>query len=63
MRGAVIGGTAGVVLAFAALTFGFWGFLLVLVLGAVGAVGGAVAVGAIDLRSAFSAARGGRRVG
>jgi len=63
MRGAVIGGTAGAVLALAGLAFGFWGFLLVLVLGAIGAVGGAVATGAIDLRSALSAARGGRRAG
>lgn len=63
MSAGVIGGAAGVVLAFAALAFGFWGFLLVLVLGAVGALIGAVAVGGLDLRAAFDAARGGRRVG
>jgi uncharacterized membrane protein len=63
MRGVVIGGVAGVVLAFAALAFGFWGFLLVLVLGAVGAVVGGVVTGAIDVRSALAGARGGRRVG
>lgn len=63
MRGVVIGGAAGAVLAFAALAFGFWGFLLVLVLGAIGAVIGGVVTGTIDLRSALSAARGGRRVG
>jgi uncharacterized membrane protein len=63
MRGLVIGGVAGVVLALSALAFGFWGFLLVLVLGAVGAVVGGVVTGSIDVRSALAAARGGRRVG
>ncbi len=63
MRGVVIGGTAGSVLALSGLAFGFLGFLLVLVLGALGAVGGAVATGTLDLRSAFAAARGGRRAG
>lgn len=63
MRGIVIGAAGGILLAFAALAFGFWGFLLVLVLGAVGAVIGGVVTGAIDVRSGFAAARGGRRVG
>jgi uncharacterized membrane protein len=59
---AVIGGAAGVVLAIAALAFGFWGFLLVLVLGGAGALVGAAVTGRIDLRAAIGAARG-RRVG
>jgi uncharacterized membrane protein len=60
---AVIGGAAGVALAFAGLAFGFWGFLLVLILGAIGAVMGAAATGTLDLRAAVDAARGGRRAG
>ncbi|MDP9026670.1 MAG: hypothetical protein M3N46_03830 [Actinomycetota bacterium] len=60
---AVIGGAAGVVLAFAGLAFGFWGFLLVLILGAIGAVIGAAVTGNLDLRAAVDAARGGRRAG
>jgi uncharacterized membrane protein len=63
VTGTVAGGAAGIALAFAALEFGFWGFLLVLVLGAIGAVIGAVTTGRLDLRAAFQAARGGRRVG
>lgn len=63
MRGVVIGAAAGAVLAFAGLAFGFWGFLLVLVLGAVGAVVGGAVTGTIDVRSALAGARGGRRVG
>jgi uncharacterized membrane protein len=62
VTGVIAGGAAGVILAFAALAFGFWGFLLVLVLGLVGAVVGAAVTGRLDLRAAFSAARG-RRVG
>jgi uncharacterized membrane protein len=62
MRGLVVGAAAGVVLAFAALEFGFWGFLLVLVLGLVGGIVGAIATGAVDVRAMAAAARG-RRVG
>jgi len=59
----IIFGTAvGVALAFAALMFGFWGFLLVVVLGAIGGLIGASVSGRIDLRAAVDAARG-RRVG
>ena len=60
MNGVVVGGAAGVILAFAALIFGFWGFLLVLVLGVVGAVAGAAITGRLNLRAAMLAARGGR---
>ena len=62
MNGIVIGGAAGVILAFAALAFGFWGFLLVLVLGVIGAVVGAIATHRLDVRAVLDAARG-RRVG
>lgn len=56
------GALAGVALAFAALAFGFWGMLLVAVLGLVGALVGGVLSGTLDLRAAVDAARG-RRVG
>lgn len=62
MSGWVVGGAAGVILAFAGLAFGFWGLVLVAVLGAVGAVVGAAVTGRLDLRAAVDAARG-RRVG
>ena len=58
----IVGAAAGAVLAFAILLFGFWGFLLVLVLGLVGALVGAALSGRLDLRAAVDAARG-RRVG
>jgi uncharacterized membrane protein len=57
---AVIGATAGIVLAIVALVFGFWGFLLVLVLGAIGAVVGAIVSGRLDIRAVADAARGRR---
>ncbi len=60
MTGTVIGGAAGAVLAFAALAFGFWGFLLVLVLGLLGAVVGAVVTGRLNLPAVLDAARGRR---
>jgi uncharacterized membrane protein len=63
MNPLVIGGAAGVVLAFAALAFGFWGFLLVAIFAAVGALVGGVATRRIDLPAAVQAARGGRRSG
>ena len=60
MTGTVIGGAAGAVLAFAGLAFGFWGFLLVLVLGLIGALVGAVVTGRINLPAVIEAARGRR---
>ena len=64
MTGLIAGAAAGVALAFAALAFGFWGFLLVLVLGAIGGVVGAALTGQLDVRAALDAARGSsRRVG
>ncbi len=57
------GVAAGVVLAFAALLFGFWGFLLVAVFGALGGLIAAAVTGRLDIRAAVDAARGPRRVG
>lgn len=60
MNATLTGAAVGAVLAFAALTFGFWGFLLVLVLMAVGAVVGRIASGNLDLR-ALAGVLSGRR--
>jgi uncharacterized membrane protein len=60
MSGIVLGAGAGIVLAFAALIFGFWGFLLVLVLGLIGAAIGAVVTGRIDVHAVGDALRGRR---
>lgn len=62
MTGVAVGAGAGAVLAFAALAFGFWGFLLVAVLMTIGAVVGAIATGRLDARGMIEAARG-RRAG
>ena len=62
MTGITFGAAAGIALAFAALAFGFWGFLLVAVLGLIGAVVGASVTGRLNLRAAMDTARG-RRVG
>ena len=51
---------SGVVLAIVALVFGFWGFLLVLVLGLIGGVVGAIVSGRLDIRAVADAARGRR---
>jgi len=56
----VTGIVVGVVLALTILVFGFWGFLLVAVFGAVGGVVGAALSGRIDLKAALDAARGRR---
>jgi uncharacterized membrane protein len=58
----IFGAAAGIALAFAALAFGFWGVVLVALLGAIGAVVGASLSGRLDLRAAVDAARG-RRIG
>jgi uncharacterized membrane protein len=62
VNGITWGAAFGIALAFAALAFGFWGFLLVLVLGAIGGLVGASVSGRVNLRAAFDAARG-RRFG
>lgn len=56
----VIGLAVGAVLAFAALAFGFWGFLLVAVFMAVGAIVGRVLDGKLDIRSLGDVLRGRR---
>lgn len=60
MTPTVTGVVVGVVLALTILVFGFWGFLLVAVLGTVGGVIGATLSGRIDLKAAVDAARGRR---
>jgi uncharacterized membrane protein len=62
VTGIALGGGAGAVLAFAALAFGFWGFLLMALFVAVGAVIGAAVTGRLDVRAMLAAARG-RRAG
>jgi uncharacterized membrane protein len=54
------GMAAGAVLAFAALIFGFWGFLLTLVLVLCGALTGRIIEGRIDLRGVLDALSGRR---
>lgn len=56
-----IGALIGIALAFAALAFGFWGIVLVVLCGAIGAVTAAAVSGRLDLRAMLDAARG-RRV-
>ncbi|MGW9113489.1 DUF2273 domain-containing protein [Microbacterium sp. NPDC055683] len=51
MSATATGALIGALLAFAALAFGFWGFLLVAVLAGVGAVVGRVVSGQLDLRA------------
>ena len=60
MTGTLVGAAAGVLLALVALVFGFWGFLLVVVLGSIGAVLGAMLSGLLDVRAVADAARGRR---
>ncbi|MHA7240992.1 DUF2273 domain-containing protein [Arthrobacter sp. TMS1-12-1] len=60
MNPTIVGMAAGAVLAFAALVFGFWGFLLTLVLVLCGAVVGRTIEGKLDLRGVFDALTGRR---
>ncbi|KAA9089613.1 DUF2273 domain-containing protein [Microbacterium radiodurans] len=50
MNAAVTGALIGAILAVAALLFGFWGFVLVAVLMAIGAAVGRIASGQLDVR-------------
>lgn len=61
MSATLTGALIGAVLAFAALIFGFWGFLLVALLMSLGALTGRVVSGKLDLR-ALAGAFTGRRV-
>lgn len=56
----VVGILVGTVLAFAALIFHFWGFLLVALFMVIGAFVGRVAEGKLDLRSVRDALAGRR---
>jgi uncharacterized membrane protein len=60
VSGTVVGGAAGAALAVVALTFGFWGFLLVAVFAAVGMLVGALVSGRIDVRALGDVLRGRR---
>ncbi|MDT0231895.1 DUF2273 domain-containing protein [Curtobacterium sp. BRB10] len=51
MSNTLIGALIGAVLAVVALQFGFWGFVLVIVFGAIGALVAALATGRIDRRA------------
>ncbi len=58
MNATVTGALVGLVLAAAALIFGFWGFILVALFMAIGAVVGRVVSGQIDLRNLANAFTG-----
>ncbi|PZF58207.1 hypothetical protein DEJ23_04755 [Curtobacterium sp. MCSS17_008] len=60
MRDTLVGALIGAILAVVALQFGFWGFLLVVVFGLVGALVAAIASGRID-RAALTDVLTGRR--
>jgi uncharacterized membrane protein len=60
MSATVTGLAVGAVLAFAALIFGFWGFLLVAVFMAVGLLLGRIIEGKLDLRGLANALSGKR---
>ncbi|WIE71512.1 DUF2273 domain-containing protein [Curtobacterium sp. MCJR17_020] len=60
MSNILIGALIGAVLAVVALQFGFWGFVLVIVFGAIGALVAALATGKID-RGALTDVLTGRR--
>ena len=60
MSATVTGILVGAVLAFAALIFGFWGFLLVAVFMAVGLLVGRIIEGKLDLRGLANALTGKR---
>ncbi len=60
MNATLTGAAIGAVLAFAALIFGFWGFLLVALLMLLGALIGRVMSGQLDLRT-LAGAFSGRR--
>ena len=60
MTGWMIGAIAGAVLAIVGLAFGFWGFLLVLVLAVVGGLVGAIVSGRLNVSAVVDAAHGRR---
>jgi uncharacterized membrane protein len=60
MSGSLVGAIIGVVLAIVGLVFGFWGFLLVVVVGGIGAIIGAIVSGRLNVTAVVDAARGRR---
>ncbi len=60
MTATVTGALVGAILAAAALVFGFWGFLLVALFMAIGAVVGRIASGQLDVRAVTDAFTGRR---
>ncbi len=60
MSTTLTGALVGALLAFAALTFGFWGFVLVALLMGIGAAVGRVVTGQLDLRVLAGALTGRR---
>lgn len=60
MSTTIAGASLGAVLAVSALIFGFWGFLLVAVFMAVGALVGRIASGKLDVRGLANAFSGRR---
>ncbi|MFF0911623.1 DUF2273 domain-containing protein [Microbacterium enclense] len=58
MSPALTGALAGLILAVSALIFGFWGFILVALFMAIGAVVGRVVSGQIDIRNIVNAFTG-----
>ncbi|MEV8273675.1 DUF2273 domain-containing protein [Microbacterium sp. NPDC077184] len=60
MNATIVGALMGAVLAFAALVFGFWGFLLVALFMGVGALVGRFASGKVDVRGLTDALTGRR---
>jgi len=62
MNAAVAGMAVGATLAICALVFGFWGFLLVALFIALGAVVGRIVEGQIDFQGVMAALRGKRSV-
>lgn len=60
MSSTVIGIAVAAVLAASALTWGFWGFILMLIFMAVGAILGRTAEGKLDLRGVIDALTGKR---
>jgi uncharacterized membrane protein len=56
----VVGMAVGAVLAWATLTYGFWGFLIMVIFLAIGALCGRAAEGKLDLRSIRDALTGRR---
>lgn len=62
MSAPIAGMAVGATLAICALVFGFWGFLLVALFVAIGAVVGRILAGQTDLQGVMDALRGKRSI-